>query len=116
MPPSSCVMCVVEGASRVHSLIAMDDSAGLFMSSQRYSSFQSAPLPPPPLVAYVLCDERNSVRKIEDKETCRVSSCVSIHEMDSPKLNHARDTHHRTLVIILKALVRTFSAFNPLNN
>lgn len=40
------------GANRVQSLIASVLSMGLSMESQRYSSFQSAPFPPPPLVDF----------------------------------------------------------------
>lgn len=51
------VLMPESGASRVHSLMAMVLSMGLSMESQRYSSFQSAPFPPPPLVDFLLCKE-----------------------------------------------------------
>ena len=44
---------LLSGASLVHSLTANTLSMGWDRLSHRYSSFQSAPLPPPPLVAFV---------------------------------------------------------------
>ena len=45
------MVVVLGGARRVLSLIARVLLVGFCMVSQRYSSFQSAPFPPPPLVA-----------------------------------------------------------------
>lgn len=54
MPSVDEEVVELEGARRVLSLMARVLLVGFCMVSQRYSSFQSAPFPPPPLVAFGL--------------------------------------------------------------